>query len=101
LRSSLSKLTDGETILFSDKSKATVKAMAIYEQVSSSPRLPPGGIHGTLTMKARTISTDLWRCVITLFASDLQCRDNLLDKAAADGRKRAAPAMIDVNRNAD
>jgi hypothetical protein len=31
----------------------------------------------------------------------LQCLDNLVDSAAADGRKRAAPDMIEVNRNAD
>lgn len=52
-------------------------------------------------MKARTISTDLCRCAITLLAKFLQCLDSRLDNAAAEGKKRAAAARIDVNRKAD
>lgn len=95
------KLDEGETILFSDRSSATVNAMAMYGHVSSSPRRSPGAIHGTFTIKAKTISTDRYRCVVTCFASHLQCRDNRVDNAAADGRKRAVAARIDVNKNAD
>lgn len=52
-------------------------------------------------MNAKTISTDLWRCTVTMFARDLQCLNSLLDKAAADGKKRVVAARIDVKRNAD
>lgn len=100
-RRPLSKLDDGVTILFKDRSNATVKAMAMQAQVSSSPRRSPGAIHGTLTINARTISTDLRRCIITLLARFLQCLESLFDKAAADGRKRAAADRIDVNKKAD
>jgi hypothetical protein len=97
----LSKLADGITILFKDKSSATASAIAMYEQVSSSPKQEPGAIHGTLTMKANTISADLRRRFITSFANDLLCFDNLLHKAAADGINNAAVAMIEVKRKAD
>lgn len=47
------------------------------------------------------ISTDLWRLVMTLCASVLACVDSLLESAPSCGLKRADPAMIAVQRNAD
>lgn len=100
-RRPLSKLDEGVTILFKDRSIAIVRAMAMKAQVSSSPKHLPGAIHGTLTINARTISTDLHRCITALLARNRQCLESLFDNAASDGRKRADAARIDVNRNAD
>jgi hypothetical protein len=94
-------LGDGTISLFSDKSMATVSAIAIYEQVASSAQCFPGDIHGILTIKAKTISGDLFRCIITRSARFLQWTDNLLARAAVLGRKRAAAARRDVKRNAE
>ena len=58
----------------------------------------PGDIHGTLMRKASTISTDLWRCGTTLFASVLAWLERRLDRAPADGQKRAEAAMMEVQR---
>ena len=51
----------GRMTLFSDRSSATIKAIDMYVEVSSSAQCSPAEIHGTHTIKARTISTDLYR----------------------------------------
>lgn len=56
-------------ILFSDKSSATVRAMEMYVDVSSSAQCSPAEIQGMLTMKAKMISTDLYRLAMISPAS--------------------------------
>lgn len=51
---------DGTTILFSERSKASVSAADKYAHVSSSAQCLAGVIQGMLTMKPKTISTDLY-----------------------------------------
>jgi len=78
-----------------------VRAIAIYEHVSSSDQCFPGAIQGMLTMNARTISGDLFRLNIIFRARFLQCTESRLESAAAVGIKSAAAASIEVNRKAD
>lgn len=54
--------------LWSDRSMAIVLAIETYAAVSSFVLCVPGNIHGTLMRKASTISTDLYRQGITLWA---------------------------------
>lgn len=49
----------GSITLFRDKSKAIVRAIERYVEVSSSAQCSPAEIHGILTINARIISTDL------------------------------------------
>jgi hypothetical protein len=94
-------LGEGTINLFSEMSIAIVRAIAIYEQVSSSDQCFPGAIQGMLTMKARTISGDRFRLNMTFLARFLLCTDSRFERAAAVGIKRADAARIEVNRKAD
>lgn len=79
------------------RSIAIVVAIDMYRHVSSSVLSCPGNIHGTLTMKARTISTERYPCITTCFASLLVWLDRRLDKAESC-KKRAEAAMMEVVR---
>ena len=87
--------------LFSEMSMAIVRAIAIYEHVSSSDQCLPGAIHGTFTMNAKTISGERLRCSITFRAKDLQCIVNRFDRAPAEGRNSADAAKTEVKRKAE
>lgn len=82
-------------------SSAIVRAMAIYEHVSSSDQCFPGVIHGMLIMYASTISGDRFRLAMILRERYLQCIDRRLKRAPAVGINRAEAARMDVKRNAD
>jgi hypothetical protein len=96
-----SKLDDRVVILLRDRSRAIFNAMAMYKQVSSSPRHFPGAIHGTFTMKASTISTERCRFAITRCARNFTCAESLFDNAVAEGMNNADADRIDVKRKAD
>lgn len=91
--------SSGSSVLCSDRSIDMVAAMDTYQQVSSSALCFPGNIHGTLIMKASTISTDRHRVAITRFASALQWLERRRDRAPAEGMKSAVMAAIEVKRN--
>lgn len=61
----------GTSTLCKDKSMAIVLAMDMYTHVSSSVLCLPGNIHGMFTIKASTISTDLYWLAETACASFL------------------------------
>ena len=80
---------------------AMVVAMEMYQGDSSSVLCSPGGIQGTLSMKASTISTDLCLRITTLCARFFAWVDSLFDRAACWGLKRAEAAMMEVQRKAE
>jgi hypothetical protein len=92
---------EGSIILFRYKSSAILKAIDMYAEVSSSAQCSPAGIHGMLTINARTISTDLNRFVMTKSASFCRCLESRLCRASKEGENRADAAHIDVNRKAE
>lgn len=91
--------SSGTRVLWRDRSRDIVAAIDTYQQVSSSALCFPGNIHGTLIMKASTISTERHRVAMTRFASVLQWLESRRDRAPADGMKSADMAVMEVNRN--
>lgn len=89
------------TILFSDKSRATVRAMEIYVDVSSSAQCSPAEIQGMLTMNAKMISTDLYRLAMISPASFWRWLYSLLYTASSEGENRADAAAMDVSKKAE
>lgn len=91
----------GTRLLCNPRSSDIVVAIDTYQHVSSSALCFPGNIHGTLIMKAKTISTERQRVDITRLARDLQWLESRRDRAPAEGMNSADMAAIEVKRNAD
>lgn len=92
---------EGRMILFKYKSIAILNAIEMYVDVSSSAQCSPAGIHGMFTIKARTISTDLKRLIMTRSASFWRCRESRLCRASSEGENSADAAVIEVKRKAE